>query len=353
MRILVATDAFAPQVNGVVRTYSRLAEEVGALGAHVSFISPGEFHTVRCPTYPEIRLAVQGRRHLARRIEELRPDAIHIATEGPVGWMARSYCRRRAIPFTTSFHTRFPEYLRSRFGLPSSLGYAALRHFHNAGAGVMVATPSLAAELGERGFERILPWTRGVDTALFHPRPVRRFGNEPVFLYVGRVAVEKNIEAFLDLDISGRKVVVGSGPALGELQARYPGVLFTGKLSGEALAQAYASADVFVFPSRTDTFGMVLLEAMASGLPIAAFPVTGPRDIVVQGTTGVLDEDLGAACRQALMLDRNRIAAMASRYTWEHAARLFIANIETALFARQGRAAPVRRRHVIQRARSA
>lgn len=353
MRILVATDAYAPQVNGVVRTYSRLSEEVGALGVQISFISPGEFHTLPCPTYPEIRLAVQGRRHLARRIDTVRPDAIHIATEGPVGWMARSYCLRRGIPFTTSFHTRFPEYLNSRFGVPASWGYAVLRRFHNAGVGVMVATPSLAAELGSRGFERILPWTRGVDTTLFHPRPVRRFGEAPVFIYVGRVAVEKNIGAFLDLDIPGRKVVVGAGPALAEFQSKYPEVLFTGKLSGEALAEAYASADVFVFPSRTDTFGMVLLEAMASGLPVAAFPVTGPRDIVVHNTTGVLDDDLAAACRGALALDRDRIAVMAQQYTWEHAARLFVANIETALFARQGRTAPACRTAIIRRPRSA
>jgi glycosyltransferase involved in cell wall biosynthesis len=353
MRILVATDACAPQVNGVVRTYSRLSEEVSALGAQVSFISPNEFHTLPCPTYPEIRLAVQGQRHLARRIDELQPDAIHIATEGPVGWMARRYCRRRRIPFTTSFHTRFPEYLSSRFGVPASWGYAVLRRFHNAGVGVMVATPSLAAELNSRGFERILPWTRGVDTALFHPRPVRRFGEGPVFIYVGRVAIEKNIGAFLDLDVAGKKVVVGAGPALAEFQARYPDVHFTGKLAGEALAEAYASADVFVFPSRTDTFGMVLLEAMASGLPVAAFPVTGPRDIIEQDVTGVLDENLRSACRRALALDRKRIAATAQQYTWAHAARLFLANIETALFARQGRIIPARRTAIVQRARSA
>ncbi len=300
MRILVATDAWHPQVNGVVRTYERLAVELAALGVEMTVLAPHEFHTVACPTYPEIRLALPGLSRMARRFRALKPDAVHIATEGPLGWMARRHCRRHGIRFTTSFHTRFPEYLNQRFAIPTGWTVAALRRFHNAGAGLMVATPSLARELEADGFERVLPWTRGVDTALFRPSPVRLFGDGPVFLYVGRIAAEKNIAAFLDLDLPGRKVVVGGGPQLDELSARYPDVLFTGKKTGEALAECYASADAFVFPSTTDTFGMVLLEAMASGLPIAALPVCGPQDVVTDGVTGFLSHDLRAAALAAL-----------------------------------------------------
>lgn len=354
MRVLVATDAWSPQVNGVVRTYERLEVELGDLGVEISFLTPSDFRTVPCPTYPEIRLAIPGYHYLIERLACVNPDAIHIATEGPVGWMTRMWCLNRGVPFTTSFHTRFPDYLASRFAIPQSWTWAVQRRFHNAGAGLMVASPSLAAELESRGFEHILPWTRGVDTDLFKPRDVRLFGRaEPVFLYVGRVAVEKNISAFLDLDLPGRKVVVGSGPMLAELTARYPDVTFTGKKTGEELARCYASADVFVFPSLTDTFGIVLLEAMASGLPIAAYPVTGPKDNVVAGVTGVLDHDLGAACRAALTLDRERVRACATEFTWDGAARLFISNIETALFARQGRRVPARRRLMARRPRSA
>ena len=259
----------------------------------MAFLTPADFRTLPCPTYPEIRLAVPGYSYAVERIGCIEPDAIHIATEGPVGRMTWAWCRRRRMPFTTAFHTRFPEYLSSRFGLPQAWTYAGQRRFHNAGAGMMVASRSLAAELERRGFERLMPWTRGVDTELFRPRDVRLFGaGQPVFLYVGRVAVEKNIEAFLRLDLPGRKVVVGSGPMLETLRARYPDVLFTGNQTGEDLAQCYASADVFVFPSLTDTFGIVLLEAMASGLPVAAFPVTGPIDNVDHGSAGCLDADL-------------------------------------------------------------
>ena len=285
-----------------------------------------------------------------RRLGEEKPDAIHIATEGPVGWMVRRWCRNRRIPFTTSFHTRFPEYLNQRFGVPAAWIYAAQRRFHNAGAGMMVASPALASELEARGFERLLPWARGVDTELFRPRPVRLFGDaNPVFLYVGRVAVEKNLEAFLALDLPGRKVVVGAGPLLDRLKARHPDVEFTGKKTGEDLAQCYASADVFVFPSLTDTFGIVLLEAMPAGLPVAAFPVIGPLDNVVQGVTGILDTDLRNACLLALDLDRARVRQHAETFSWESAARLFISNIENALFAAQGRRIPVRRNLLARR----
>lgn len=337
MRILVATDAWRPQVNGVVRTYERLIDEVAALGVEIAVLTPDEFRTVPCPTYPEIRLALPRYGYVIDRLDTMKPDAVHIATEGPIGWMVRGYCRRRRIPFTTSFHTRFPDYVQSRIGFPASWSWAVLRTFHNAGAGVMVATPSLASELGGRGFKRILPWTRGVDTDLFRPRDVRRFGPAPVFIYVGRVAVEKNIEAFLALDLPGTKVVVGTGPLLDSLKGRYPGVIFAGRQEGEALAECYASADVFVFPSRTDTFGIVLLEAMASGLPVAAYPVTGPIDNVRSGVTGVLDEDLGVAARAALAIDRGAVRARAMELGWESCARLFVRNIEEAILSPAGR----------------
>jgi glycosyltransferase involved in cell wall biosynthesis len=330
MRILVATDAWHPQVNGVVRTYERLAVELAALGVEMTVLAPQEFHTLPCPTYPEIRLALPSPGHIARRFRAVKPDAVHIATEGPLGWMARRHCRIHGIRFTTSFHTRFPEYLNQRFAIPTGWTEAVLRRFHNAGAGLMVATPSLGRELEARGFQRVLPWTRGVDTNLFRPRSVRLFGDAPVFLYVGRIAAEKSIADFLDLDLPGRKVVVGGGPQLDELRAKYPDVLFTGKQTGEALAECYASADVFVFPSRTDTFGMVLLEAMASGLPVAALPVCGPQDVVRNGVTGVLSHDLRAAALAALSLDRANVRAKAAEYSWENAARLFLANITGA-----------------------
>ena len=350
MRILVATDAWRPQVNGVVRTYERLEEELRDLGAETEFLTPAEFSTIPCPTYPEIRLALPGFRHVAERLDAAKPDAIHIATEGSVGWMVRRWCLKQRVAFTTSFHTRFPEYLNARFGVPADWVYAIQSRFHNAGAGMMVASRSLAEELCARGFDRILPWSRGVDTALFRPRPVRLFGDAgPVFLYTGRIAVEKNIEAFLRLELPGRKVVVGTGPMLDTLSARYPDVLFTGKRVGEELAACYASADVFVFPSRTETFGIVLLEAMASGVPIAAFPVTGPVDTVVNGVTGMLDNDLRAACMGALHLDRSLVREHAAGFGWDGTARLFLSHIENALFAKQGRRVPARRLAIARR----
>lgn len=342
MRILVATDAWHPQVNGVVTTYERLQSEVRAFGAELIFLTPADYASMPCPTYPEIALALPRPRTTARRIREIAPDAIHIATEGPVGWGVRRWCLLNRRRFTTSFHTRFPEYIRARSGIPESWTYAALRTFHNAGAGMMVAAPSLASALSARGFQRIMPWTRGVDTALFRPRPVRHFGAGPVFIYVGRVAIEKSITDFLQLDLPGRKVVVGDGPQLAELTQRFPEVLFTGRKSGEPLAEAYASGDVFVFPSRTDTFGIVLIEALASGLPVAAYPVTGPIDIVAQGETGVLDEDLRAAALGALALDRSRVVQASDRYSWRHAARVFLDNIETALMQPRNKAATSR-----------
>ncbi|MGD9783132.1 MAG: glycosyltransferase family 4 protein [Hyphomicrobiaceae bacterium] len=345
MRILVATDAWHPQINGVVNTYEQLARHAPLLGDEIVVLTPADFSSIPCPTYPEIPLAFAWSKATARRIEALKPDAVHVATEGPVGWAVRRWCLKRGVPFTTSFHTRFPEYVRQRFLIPERWTWAVLRAFHNAGDGMMVAAPSLARSLAAQGFRKIMPWSRGVDTTLFHPRPVRSFGDDPVFLYVGRVAVEKSVEDFLSLKLPGRKVVVGDGPARAGLEQRFPEAHFTGMLTGTALAEAYASADVFVFPSRTDTFGNVLLEAMASGVPVAALPVTGPSDIVRPGETGILDENLARAAVQAMSLERTVIARQARLYDWDACTRAFAQNVRTALdrrgFARvRSRATP-------------
>jgi len=336
MRILLATDAWHPQINGVVRTYQQLQTELCRLGVELSVLGPGAFRCVPCPSYPEIGLAVPDRRLCARLMDEVNAEAIHIATEGPVGWMARSYCLSRRLSFTTSFHTRFADYVSARWPVPESWVYAVQRRFHARSAGVMVATASLSADLSRRGFRRLLPWTRGVDTALFRPQPVRLFGRGPVFLYTGRVAVEKNLEAFLRLDLPGRKVVVGNGPQLVALRLRYPDVTFTGVREGAALAACYASADVFVFPSRTDTFGMVMLEAMACGVPVAAYPAIGPRDLVKPGVSGLLGEDLRAAALRALRLDRGIVRTAALAFSWTTAANLFLANLDRALSSPRG-----------------
>lgn len=331
MKVLVATDAWHPQVNGVVRTYERLSQESAALDVSLDFVTPAEFPNLPCPTYPEIRLSLLGPGRMRRRIEQTMPDYIHIATEGPIGVMTRSYCRKARRPFTTSYHTRFPEYMAARFPVRESWFYALQRRFHNSGCGMMVATESLEMDLSRRGFTNMFRWTRGVDTELFRPRPDRLFGSgEPVFLYVGRVAVEKNIRAFLDLKLPGRKVVVGGGPQLGSLSSEYPDVVFTGPKQGEDLARHYASANVFVFPSLTDTFGIVLLEALASGLPVAAYPVTGPKDVVENGVVGALDRDLGQAALAALALDPAKCRAHALKYSWSNCARQFVDNIVAA-----------------------
>lgn len=331
MRVLLATDAWTPQINGVVRTYLRLREELALMGTELAVIEPGHFRCIPCPSYPEVPLALPARRRCARLIEDAQADTVHIATEGPIGWAVRGWCLRHGVPFTTSFHTRFADYVSARWPVPQSWGYAFQRYFHAPSAGVMVATRSLAADLSERGFQRLRSWTRGVDMDLFRPSRERLFGSGPVFLYVGRVAVEKNIEAFLSLDLPGVKVVVGDGPQLGELQARYPSAIFTGVREGGDLAAVYASADVFVFPSLTDTFGMVLLEAIASGVPVAAFPVTGPKDIVIPGVSGILGPDLRAAALVALELDRDAVRREAEAFTWRAAAQLFLDTVESVL----------------------
>lgn len=335
MRVLVVTDAWRPQINGVVRTLEKLAEALEEMGVAVEVLNPGGFRTLPLPSYPDIRLALATTGQIARRIEAAAPDRIHIATEGPLGMLARRVCLARGLAFTTSYHTRFPEFLRARLPVPESWSYRWLRRFHNAGGGMLVATPSLAAELTARGFHHIRLWSRGVDTELFHPRRRRDPGlPRPVFLNVGRVAVEKNLPAFLDLDLPGSKVVVGDGPALGQLSARYPDVHFLGVKTGEELAALYASADVFVFPSRTDTFGNVILEALASGCPVAAFPVTGPLDILADGTGGVLGDDLRQAALDALAVPREAARAKALTYDWQECARQFLRHLEPAVAPR-------------------
>jgi glycosyltransferase involved in cell wall biosynthesis len=327
MRILVATDAWHPQVNGVVRTLTHMAEAAAAFGVDVSFLTPQSFRTVAMPSYPDLRLALPGRASIARLIADARPDSIHIATEGPIGVLVRRYCRRHELPFTTSFHTRFPEYISARLPIPASWIWAALRRFHGASQAVMAATPALASELRARGFRNVVLWPRGVDTGQFHPRAVDLGLPRPVFLCVGRVAVEKNLEAFLELDLPGTKVIVGDGPARAALARKYPQAVFLGARQGEELAQAYAAADVFVFPSKTDTFGLVLLEALASGLPVAAFPVTGPRDVIGNHPVGALNEDLRIACLAAVTISPQACLEFAKRHTWEASARAFVENI--------------------------
>lgn len=341
MRVLVATDAWHPQVNGVVRSLEALVREAPALGAHVEILSPLGFRTLPMPGYSEIRLAIAPMIRpstIERRIRAIDPDYVHIATEGPIGNAVRAWCLRNGRAFTTSYHTKFPEYVSARFPVPTRWTYAWLRRFHNAGAGVMVATQSLEDDLSARGFANIMRWGRGVDTNLFQPRDTDILDlPRPRFLYVGRVAVEKNLPAFLDLDLPGSKIVVGDGPSLEQLQQLYPSVRFLGKQVGEALAEVYSSCDVFVFPSLTDTFGIVLLEAMASGLSIAAFPVTGPADVVSQGKTGYLSNDLREACLEALALPRDACRKAALALGWQASARQFLDNVREANTVRHRR----------------
>jgi glycosyltransferase involved in cell wall biosynthesis len=328
VKIAIVTDAWRPQTNGVVKTLSTTADGLRALGHDVTVIEPNQFKTFPCPTYPEIRLAWLPYGRLSQLLEDFGPDAIHIATEGTLGGAARKWCLRRGFPFTTSYHTQFPEYVRARVPIPLAVSYAHLRRFHSAAARTMVATPAMQRLLESRGFRNIVRWTRGVDVNLFKPRDKNYLDlPRPIAMYVGRVAVEKNIEAFLKLDLPGTKVVVGDGPARAELEATHPAAKFVGFRFGEELASHVAAADVFVFPSRTDTFGLVLLEAMACGVPVAAYPVTGPIDVVTQGVTGALNEDLRAATLEALELDPNQCRAYALTNTWENATRQFLSHL--------------------------
>src|SRR6202012_3740912 len=297
MRILVATDAWHPQVNGVVRTLTSLARAASILGEEIEFLTPEGFPSFGLPTYPGIRVAWPNRREIAKRIEAVAPDAVHIATEGPIGWSVRAYCRRRQLAFTTSYPPRFPEYVSVRTGIPDAVGYAVLRHFHAAAAMTMIATPSLRQELSAKGFRKLGFWGRGVDTNLFNPEdPAELDLPRPIFMTMGRVAVEKNIEAFLALDLPGTKVVIGDGPQKALLERSYPKVRFLAKKTGRYLSPRRGAADPFVFPSRSDTFGVVQLEALACGTPVAAFPVTGPLDVIADHPIGAIDENLQSAC---------------------------------------------------------
>ncbi len=331
MRILLVTDAWAPQINGVVVTLTNTVRWLERWAHEVQVLSPEGFRTMPMPTYPEIPLALFPGREVARRIRDFEPDAIHIATEGPLGAAARAYCVRHNLNFTTAYHTCFPEYVKPRFGVPLAITYAWLRRFHGRSSAVLVATPAIRALLEERGIRNIADWSRGVDTDLFQPLG-QRFTDlrRPVFLYVGRVAVEKNLPAFLSLDLPGTKLVVGDGPDRKVLERRFPEAVFVGARTGVELASYYQRADVFVFPSRTDTFGLVLAEAMACGTPVAAFPVRGPIDVVKDPAAGVLDNDLAAAAMQALTLDREKVAAYGRRYTWENSTRQFVSSLVPA-----------------------
>lgn len=328
MRILIVSDAWHPQVNGVVRTLSALKEQLSASGYEPVMITPEQFSSVPCPSYPEIRLALLPRRKMARTIESLQPCVVHIATEGPLGLTARRYCVGRGIPFTTAYHTKFPEYLAARTPIPARWTYSALRWFHRPSRAVMVATRTLEDELARNGFSNLRRWSRGVDTALFRPRAKDFLGlPRPIALYVGRVAPEKNIEAFLGLAAPTSKVVVGDGPQMAELARKYPHALFVGLKEGEELARYYAAADVFVFPSLTDTFGLVLLEALACGVPVAAYPVAGPRDVLGAASVGCLHADLATAVREALKADPAACRAHAERYSWAASTAQFLDNV--------------------------
>jgi glycosyltransferase involved in cell wall biosynthesis len=328
MRVLVATDAWRPQVNGVVRSLEQMIQAAPALGITAQALTPEGFHQVGLPSYPDIRLALATRRALAARIADFAPDHIHIATEGPIGWLTRAVCLAQKRPFTTSYHTRFPQYIAARWPIPESWSYRLLRRFHGPAAAVMVSTATVEEELRQHGFRNLVRWGRGVDLGLFHPRPQSLLDlPRPIFLSVGRVAVEKNVEAFLSLKLPGSKVVVGDGPARADLERTFPEARFLGLREGEELAGIYASSDVFVFPSLTDTFGIVLLEAAASGLPVAAFPVQGPRDVFAGSGAAVLDEDLRSAAMQALRVPREACLELATRHSWAASAAQFYGHI--------------------------
>lgn len=326
--VLIVTDAWHPQINGVVRSIELVARELERRGIVVRLLTPNEFKTFPMPGYGEIRLSRTLMGPVYARIDAINPDAVHIATEGPLGLIARRWCRKHHFPFSTAYHTQFPEYLRARLPVPLPWSYRFLRWFHGAAAACLVGTPHLKKVLEGRGFRNVVLWPKGVDTELFSPGKRGTAGYpQPVFLYVGRVAVEKNIEAFLKLDLPGTQLVVGGGPSLERLREEYPRAVFLGPRQGEELAAIYASADVFVFPSRTDTFGLVLLEALASGTPVAAYPVTGPIDVIGDAPVGVLDEDLGKAAIAALGVSRQACRDYAEQFSWAASADQFMAHL--------------------------
>lgn len=328
MKIAIVSDAWHPQINGVVMTLVNTQRELQRLGHDVKVFGPERFKTIPCPSYPEIKLSLFPRARLSKLLAEFSPDAVHIATEGPLGLAARGWCRTQQFPFTTSFHTRFPDYVRLRTGIPVAATYRLMRWFHAPARAVMVATPALADELAARGFQNLALWSRGVDTDIFHPRPKDFLKDQrPIFTFVGRVAVEKNIETYLQMNLPGTKYVIGGGPDLPRLKQKYPAVRFIGYKMGEDLARHVAAADVFVFPSRTDTFGLVVIEALACGVPVAAYPVQGPADIIENGVSGFVSDDLRGAAIAALKLDPDRCRARALQYTWAQCTQQFLTNI--------------------------
>ncbi len=348
MKLALVTDAWQPQVNGVVTTLLELVREMRALGHQVEVIHPGLFDTRPCPGYDGIDLAVRPAKTLARRLDAMAPDAIHLATEGPLGWAARSYCRKRRLAYTTAYHTRFPEVLKAAFKMPLWMGYALFRHFHRHSSGVLVPTPSVLNMLQARGFRNLRNWTHGVDMHLFQyhevPQVYADLGHlaRPVSLFVGRVSYEKNIEAFLKLDVPGTKIVCGVGPLEAGLRERYPHVRWLGVLPRDVLAQVYAAADVFVMPSRSETFGLVILEAMATGTPVAAYPVEGPLEVVGSPPLGgVLDDDLARAWYAALVVPRHVARQRAHTFGWAYASQLFVSHLVPARIGNALDAAPL------------
>lgn len=329
MRIMIITDAWEPQVNGVVRTLKQTRSELIAMGHQVDMITPQEFKTIPCPTYPDISLSLFPGKKLAERIKEFSPDAMHIATEGPLGLAARAYGVRNHLPFSTAYHTRFPEYVQARTKIPVGITYRFLRWFHKPSMAVMAPTIVVKNDLEKYGFANVVLWSRGVDLNIFKMQPSKVLNSaHPIYLYVGRVAIEKNINAFLEINLPGSKWIVGDGPALAAIKQKYPEIHYLGVLDQVELAQVYAAADVFVFPSKTDTFGLVLLEAMACGLPVAAYPVTGPIDVLGKSNAGVMHEDLKEACLQALKIPRERAREHAEKFSWRAATEQFASHLQ-------------------------
>ncbi|SFW99442.1 glycosyltransferase family 4 protein [Marinospirillum alkaliphilum] len=334
MKLLIITDAWQPQVNGVVTCLKALQQELGALGHQVSILSPADFRSLPCPTYPEIPL-VWNLWQVGKAMKALNPDAVHLATEGPLGWAARHWLTQHGLAFSSAIHTRFPEYVSSRWPWwPIRWSYALLRHFHQPSQAILVTTERMQQVFSDQGFERLKLWRKGVDTRIFRPAPAMAASGKTVFLYVGRLAPEKNLSAFLELDLPGEKWVIGDGPQRQALEQAYPQVHFLGYQQGEALALTYQAASVLVFPSLTDTYGLVMLEAMACGTPVAAFPVPGPLDVVQQGINGVLDDNLQQACLAALQLDRRQCAEIAALYSWQASAQEFL-SLQPLLIDRQ------------------
>jgi glycosyltransferase involved in cell wall biosynthesis len=329
MKIMIVTDAWEPQVNGVVRTLKQTCHELRLMGHAIEMITPNQFKTIPCPTYPDISLSLFPGKGVARKIKDFEPDAIHIATEGPLGLSARAYAVRNRLPFSTAYHTRFPEYVHARTGIPISWTYAFLRWFHGPSMAVMAPTIVVKNDLEKFGFTNVVLWSRGVDTEVFHMQESKALNSaHPIFLYVGRVAVEKNINAFLEIDLPGSKWVVGDGPAMAKIKQQYPNVNYLGVLQQPELAKVYAAADVFVFPSKTDTFGLVLLEAMACGTPVAAYPVTGPIDVLGDSPAGAMHEDLRTACLEALKIPREVARAHAERFSWRASTEQFARHLK-------------------------